>query len=54
MEYSLVELGTYEEECRKKVAIGRMFTGTIGSMVNIRGLQLECAMDVARASSYLG
>ena len=37
------ESGTYEVECRRKVANGRMVAGAIRSLVNAWGLQLECA-----------
>ena len=37
----LGESGTYEAECRRKVASGRV-AGAIRFLVNARGLQLEC------------
>ena len=36
------ESGTDEADCRRKVVSGRMATGAIMSLVNVRGLQLEC------------
>ena len=36
------ESGTDEAECSRKVASGRRVAGTIRSLVNARGLQLEC------------
>ena len=39
----LYESGTHEAECRKKVVSGRRVASAIGSMVNARSLQLECA-----------
>ena len=38
------ELGTYVAECRRKVESGRKAAGTIRSLVNARGLQVECCM----------
>ena len=35
--------GTDVAECRRKVASGRKFAGTIRSLVNPRDLQLDCA-----------
>ena len=32
-----------EAECHRKVASGRRFAGAIRSLVNARGLQLQCA-----------
>ena len=39
----LDESGTYEAECCRKLANGRRVVSAIGSPVNARGLQLECA-----------
>ena len=41
--YVLDESGTSEAECCKKVASGRKVAGVIRSLVNERGLRLECA-----------
>ena len=41
--YVLVELGTDEAECSRNMAIGRKVGGAIRCLVNVRGLQLECA-----------
>ena len=41
--YVLHESGTDEADCRKKMASGRMVGGNIRSLVNGRGLQLQCA-----------
>ena len=39
----LDESGTDVAECRRKVVRGRRVAGAIRSLVNARGLQLECA-----------
>ena len=39
----LNESGTDEVECRRKAANGRRVGSVIRSLVNVRGLQLECA-----------
>ena len=41
--YVLDESGTDEAKCRRKVASGRRVAGAIRSLVNVRGLQLQCA-----------
>ena len=43
MECVLDESGTDKAKCRRKVARGRRVAGAIRSLVNARGLQLECA-----------
>ena len=40
----LDESNTDEAECSRKVASGRKVAGAIRSLVNVRSLQLECAM----------
>ena len=40
----LDESGTDETECHRKVVSGNRVAGVIGSLVNARSLQLECAM----------
>ena len=40
----LNESGTDEAVCCRKVVTGRRVVGPIRSLVNARGLQLECAM----------
>ena len=40
---ALDESGTGEAECRRKVESERRVAGTIRSLVNDRGLQLQCA-----------
>ena len=37
------EAGTNGAECSRKLASGRRVAGSIRSLVNARGLQLECA-----------
>ena len=39
----LDESGTDEAECSRKAASGRRLSGASRSLVNTRGLQLECA-----------
>ena len=39
----LDESGTDGAECSRKVASGRRVAGAMRSLVNARGLQLECA-----------
>ena len=39
----LNESGTDDAVCRRKVAIGRKIADVMRSLVNARGLQLECA-----------
>ena len=39
----MVESGRDEAECSRKAASGRKVSGAIRSLVNARGLQLECA-----------
>ena len=39
----LNESGTDNGECCRKVASGRKFAFVIRSLVNVRGLQLQCA-----------
>ena len=39
----LGESGIYEAECHRKVVSERKVAGTIRSLVNTRGLQLDCA-----------
>ena len=38
----LDESGSDEAECRRKTACGRSVAGAIRSLVNARGLELEC------------
>ena len=44
------ESGTDVVECRRKVVSGRKAEGTIRSLVNARGLQLECARVLHESS----
>ena len=41
--YVLEESGIDEADCRRKVASGRRVGGTIRSLVNTKGLKLDCA-----------
>ena len=41
LECSLHESGTYETDCRRKVASGRRIAGGIRSLVNASGLRFE-------------
>src|SRR5678815_40660 len=41
--YVLDEKGTYDAECSREVVNGRMVAGAIKSLVNVKGLSLECA-----------
>ena len=43
LRYVLYKSGTDEAECSRKVASGRRVAGAIGSQVNARSLQFECA-----------
>ena len=42
--YMLDEKGTDDGECCRKVVNGRKVAGAIKSLVNVKGLSLECAM----------
>ena len=41
--------GTYEVECRRKVASGRKVVGAIRSLANARGMQLKSARALHEA-----
>src|SRR5678815_5467279 len=41
--YVLDEKGTDDAECSRKVVNGRKVAGAIKSLVNVKGLSLECA-----------
>ena len=43
---NLDKSGSNEAECRRKVVRGMRVVGANRSLVNFRGLQLECAMDL--------
>src|SRR5678816_2452184 len=43
LRYMFVEKGAYDAECSRKVVNGRKVVGAIKSLVNVKGLSLECA-----------
>ena len=49
----LNESGTDEEVCNRKVASERSIVGAIRTLVNARGLQLECARVLHESFSCL-
>ena len=43
VEYMLVEKGTDDADCSRKVVNGRKMAGAIKSLVDAKGISLECA-----------